>query len=89
MSNAKGIPFIQKEPVDEPFGPAFALRDAWIARANNIPVGHRLTTLSGFSPTGSTEPTTIRNFICQKNRFANQTTKVHPVPLIVGRWKYS
>nr|VFK38896.1 MAG: hypothetical protein BECKSD772F_GA0070984_10308 [Candidatus Kentron sp. SD] len=48
---------------------------------DNIPVAHRLTTLSGLSPTGSTEPTTIRNFICQKNRFANQTTKMHPVPL--------
>nr|VFK27859.1 MAG: hypothetical protein BECKLPF1236A_GA0070988_106082 [Candidatus Kentron sp. LPFa]VFK36845.1 MAG: hypothetical protein BECKLPF1236C_GA0070990_107051 [Candidatus Kentron sp. LPFa] len=47
--------------VDESFGPAFALRDVWTARADNIPVAHRLPTLSGLSPTGSTGSATVNN----------------------------
>ena len=32
----------------------------WTARADNIPVAHRLTALSGLSPTGSTRATTTK-----------------------------
>nr|VFK67036.1 MAG: Ubiquinone/menaquinone biosynthesis C-methylase UbiE [Candidatus Kentron sp. UNK]VFK73323.1 MAG: Ubiquinone/menaquinone biosynthesis C-methylase UbiE [Candidatus Kentron sp. UNK] len=34
--------------------------EVWTARADNIPVAHRLTTLSGLSPTGSTRAITTK-----------------------------
>ncbi len=40
--------------VDDSFGPAQALRDAWISHGQQKDVAHSLTTLLGLSPTGCT-----------------------------------
>nr|VFK20334.1 MAG: hypothetical protein BECKLPF1236B_GA0070989_12077 [Candidatus Kentron sp. LPFa] len=59
MATKFGFGYVSKYLVDESFGPAFALRDMWTARADN-PSGCPLTTLSGLSPTGSTRATTTK-----------------------------
>ena len=43
MAKKFGFGYVSKYScglVDESFGPAFALRDVWTARADNIPVAH-------------------------------------------------
>ena len=45
MATKFGFGYVSKYLVGESFGPAFALRDVWIARADNIPIAHCLPTL--------------------------------------------
>nr|VFK60585.1 MAG: hypothetical protein BECKUNK1418G_GA0071005_10123 [Candidatus Kentron sp. UNK]VFK69889.1 MAG: hypothetical protein BECKUNK1418H_GA0071006_102038 [Candidatus Kentron sp. UNK] len=40
MATKFGSGYVSKYLVDESFGSAFALRDVWTARADNIPVAH-------------------------------------------------
>ena len=52
----------------------------WTARADNIPVAHRLTALSGLSPTGSIGATTINDFWCSENTLGFSVTL--PIKLV-------